>query len=364
MRMDAIDESTRAAILRVTKAERECLKRCLSHQTAKQMALDLGISPHAVEKRLKMARAKLGLSSSLEAAKLVEESERSGRLVPQSTDLLSAKPRADEDGLVAAPRNGVGWITRHRVHVISGAMVMSVLAAVALIVGVQSSGAVQGQASPSTTATPSSPAVSASEPAPGTEAALRSLVAGLARGSPDYDKLSPQFASLVRRDLPVTHPMFESMGKLKSVTFLGRDSMGGDLYNLAFANGVAVMSAALDTDGRMADGILRPLKGSAPTAGTEAALRSLVAGEASGSPDYDRLSPRFAEIVRRQLPVTHPMLDSMGELKSVTFLGRGDMGDDTYNLVFANGGAIMSAGLDTDGRMAGGILRLVTPPKR
>jgi hypothetical protein len=158
--------------------------------------------------------------------------------------------------------------------------------------------------------------------------------------------------------------MFESMGNLKSVTFLGRDSMGGDVYNLAFANGVAVMSAALDTDGRMADGILRPLKGSAPTAGTEAALRSLVAGEASGSPDYDRLSPRFAEIVRRQLPVTHPMLDSMGELKSVTFLGRGDMGDDTYNLVFANGGAIMSAGLDTDGRMAGGILRLMTPPKR
>ena len=80
MRMDAIDESTRAAILRVTKAERECLKRCLSHQTAKQMALDLGISPHAVEKRLKMARAKLGLSSSLEAAKLVESLERCGRL--------------------------------------------------------------------------------------------------------------------------------------------------------------------------------------------------------------------------------------------------------------------------------------------
>ena len=66
MGMEVIDESTRAAILRLTRAERECLKRCLNHQTAKQMALDLGISPHAVEKRLKMARAKLGLSSSLD----------------------------------------------------------------------------------------------------------------------------------------------------------------------------------------------------------------------------------------------------------------------------------------------------------
>src|SRR5687768_13112957 len=57
MKVEGVDESTRAAVLRLTMAERECLKRCLGHQTAKQMALDLGISPHAVEKRLKMARA-------------------------------------------------------------------------------------------------------------------------------------------------------------------------------------------------------------------------------------------------------------------------------------------------------------------
>jgi hypothetical protein len=40
-------------------------------------------------------------------------------------------------------------------------------------------------------------------------------------GSPDYGKLSPQFADVVRRDLPTTHPLFISMGELKSVTFLG-----------------------------------------------------------------------------------------------------------------------------------------------
>ena len=70
MTIDVIDESARGAVLRLTLAERECLKRCLDHQSAKQMAIDLGISVHAVEKRLNMARAKLGLSSSLEAAKL------------------------------------------------------------------------------------------------------------------------------------------------------------------------------------------------------------------------------------------------------------------------------------------------------
>ena len=101
-----------------------------------------------------------------------------------------------------------------------------------------------------------------------------------------------------------------------------------------------------------------------PTAGTEAALRRLVAGLASGSPDYDKLSPQFAEIVRRDLPRTQPLFSSMGELKSVTFRGRGEIGDDVYNLVFANGEVMMSAALDADGRMAGGILQPVGPPGR
>ena len=103
---------------------------------------------------------------------------------------------------------------------------------------------------------------------------------------------------------------------------------------------------------------------SVPTAGTEAALRSLVAGLASGSPDYDKLSPQFAEVVRRDLPMTHRMFSSMGELRSVTFRGRGPMGDDAYDLVFANGGVIMSAMLDADGRIAGGIIQPVGPPGR
>ncbi len=101
--------------------------------------------------------------------------------------------------------------------------------------------------------------------------------------------------------------------------------------------------------------------GSGPTAGTEAALRTLVAGLASGSPDYAKLSSKFAEVVRRDLPMTHPMFSSMGELKSVTFRGRGPRGDDVYNLVFAKGEVTMSAALDADGRNAGGIL---APPGR
>ncbi|WP_206185940.1 hypothetical protein [Sphingosinicella sp. BN140058] len=223
------------------------------------MALDLGISSHAVEKRLKMARAKLGLSSSLEAAKLVEAIERSGRLGPGSSDLSPSDVRPDGGGAVAAPQNETGRSTRRRLFfMVSGAMLMSFIAAAALMMWVQSAGAIEGRASPSATVPTPPPAASSAVPAAGTESALRRLVAGLASGAPDYGKLSPQFAEIVRRDLPMTHPMFKSLGALRSVTFRGRGPRGDDAYDLVFANGAVLMSAALDAEGRMAGGILAP----------------------------------------------------------------------------------------------------------
>lgn len=135
---------------------------------------------------------------------------------------------------------------------------MSFFAAAALILWVQSSGVIEGQATPSAPVAPATSAASSARPTAGTEAALRRLVAGLASGAPDYDKLSPQFAEIVRRDLPMTHPMFRAFGALKSVTFRERGPMGDDAYDLVFANGAVIMSAALDDQGRMAGGILRP----------------------------------------------------------------------------------------------------------
>jgi hypothetical protein len=115
----------------------------------------------------------------------------------------------------------------------------------------------------------------------------------------------------------------------------------------------------------MMGGILEPVgtKG-APTAGTENALRRLVAGLASGSPNYDKLSPQFAELVRRDLPRTHSLFSSMGELKSVTYRERGALGDDVYDLIFEKGSVRMSATLDGNGRMKGGILQPLSTPRR
>ncbi|SFN66377.1 LuxR C-terminal-related transcriptional regulator [Sphingomonas sp. OK281] len=82
-----IDKQREAALARLTANEKECLRRRLLPQTAKEMATDLGISPHAVEKRLRMARAKLGVSSSLAAARLLAGAEEDQLLVPHISDL-------------------------------------------------------------------------------------------------------------------------------------------------------------------------------------------------------------------------------------------------------------------------------------
>ncbi len=337
-------------LTRLTEREKVCLRQWLQHKSAKEIAADLGISHHAVEKRLKMARTKLGATSSLEAARMLADAEGYGQAVPQSPDLASDAPPLHS----RFTRSTILGVT---IMILVGAIVLALLLQPASF----SQAADNQPVAPPGERTPAPRAV----PNAGTETALRTLVAGLARGSPDYDKLSARFAEVVRRDLPRTQPLFSSMGELKSVTFRGRGEMGDDVYDLVFANGGMMMSAALDADGRMVGGILQPTgTPGKPAAGTEAAVRRLVAGLASGKPDYDKLSPQFAEVVRRDLPMTQDLFASMGDLKSVTFRERGPRGDDVYDLVFANGRVTMSAALDPEGRMAGGMLRPEGTPRR
>ena len=315
----------REPLSKLTEREKVCLRQWLQHKSAKEIAADLHISHHAVEKRLKMARTKLGATSSLEAARMLGVAEGYGQPVTHSSDLVS-------DDL---PRQVIS--TRLAIF---GVAIMVLVGTIVLGLILQPAAYSQGANDRLGGAPREQVLTRGSVPTAGTETALRRLVAGLASGHPDYDMLSPQFAAVVRGDLPMTHPMFSSRGKLKSVTFLGRGSIGDDVYNLVFANGGVIMSATLDADGKMAGGILQPVgppgkkvstPGSVPTAGAEAALRRLVAGLASGSPDYDKLSPQFAKVVRGDLPMTHPMFISMGELKSATYRGRGSMGDDVYD---------------------------------
>ena len=235
----------RDSLSRLTEREKVCLRQWLQHKSAKEIAADLGISHHAVEKRLKMARTKLGATSSLEAARMLGEAEGYGQAVAQSPDLVSD----------ALPRHSA--LTRLAVL---GVVIMILVGAIVLGLLLQPAAFSQAPNNQRVGTPEEQVFAPGSVQIAGTEAALRSLVAGLASGSPDYDKLSPQFAEVVRRDLPMTHGWFASLGKLESVTFRGRGVAGDDVYDLVFANGEVMMSARLDAEGRMVGGLLQPLR--------------------------------------------------------------------------------------------------------
>lgn len=101
---------------------------------------------------------------------------------------------------------------------------------------------------------------------------------------------------------------------------------------------------------------------STPLPGTEAAVRSVVAGLVSGKPDYDTMSPGLAEVTRGQLPQLQGLLQSLGELRSASFAGPAPGGGDAYDLLFANGAIRMGIVLDPDGKIVGCMIAPGRPP--
>jgi beta-lactamase regulating signal transducer with metallopeptidase domain len=84
---------------------------------------------------------------------------------------------------------------------------------------------------------------------PGSEAALRRMIAWHTSGNPDYTQMSPELAKLVEQQLPRTTVLFKQLGGLKSVDFKGVGNQGWDIYDLTFENGRAVYRIALSSDG-------------------------------------------------------------------------------------------------------------------
>ncbi len=83
---------------RLTAREKEALRGWLDHKTAKQIALEIGVSHYAVEKRLKAARLKLGVNSSLEAARLLAAQEGSGETASYSAEVVGDAVGAHRPG--------------------------------------------------------------------------------------------------------------------------------------------------------------------------------------------------------------------------------------------------------------------------
>jgi hypothetical protein len=84
---------------------------------------------------------------------------------------------------------------------------------------------------------------------------------------------------------------------------------------------------------------------------SEAALRRLIESTASGTPNYDDMSPMLADLVRKQLPRLQPGLAFLGPVQSLQFIGIGAQGQNVFSVKHANGASHWQISLDASGKI-------------
>jgi hypothetical protein len=88
-------------------------------------------------------------------------------------------------------------------------------------------------------------------PAPGSEAILRRLIAGVARGNPSYDELGSSLAQLTREQLPGLQKAMAESGPLQTLSFKGVSPGGADIYDVQFERRTREFRIVVESDGRI-----------------------------------------------------------------------------------------------------------------
>jgi hypothetical protein len=95
------------------------------------------------------------------------------------------------------------------------------------------------------------PAPQRRSPAPGSEQALRDYIDALARGTPNYDNMTPQVAAYTRRQLLLNQAVLARLGTLRAVSFYAATPNGNDVYIAHFTNGSAEWRIGLVKQGKI-----------------------------------------------------------------------------------------------------------------
>lgn len=63
--------------------------------------------------------------------------------------------------------------------------------------------------------------------------------------------MTPQAAGGTRQTLSQSQSIFAPLGELRSIRFMQSDMLGGDQYELSFANDTVIMAVVLDPNGKI-----------------------------------------------------------------------------------------------------------------
>ena len=89
------------------------------------------------------------------------------------------------------------------------------------------------------------------------EAMLRTTIAAMQAGAPNYDDMGPQLAEAVRAGEASITPMIQGFGALQSIEHQGV-VQGAQHYRVTFENAASDWFIALGDDGKIAGLVFRP----------------------------------------------------------------------------------------------------------
>jgi hypothetical protein len=102
--------------------------------------------------------------------------------------------------------------------------------------------------------------------------------------------------------------------------------------------------------------------GQSATPGTEEALRKLIAGLASGTPDYDAMNPGMQRATRQQIANLRRDTAALGEIVEIDFTGVGPQREDLFQVSGATGAMTARIRLDDEGKIDMAFLRRAPAP--
>ena len=118
------DDYARERVARLTSGQLDCLRLVDQHMSSKEIAAELGISPHTVDQRIRQSLQILGVERRSQAARMVAQySDPYQRLIHQSPYIEAGQPRDHPEAAVsnqirhagrAGEARGPGFITEQR----------------------------------------------------------------------------------------------------------------------------------------------------------------------------------------------------------------------------------------------------------
>ena len=88
-------------------------------------------------------------------------------------------------------------------------------------------------------------------PMPGSEAALRKLIEGIASGMPDYEAMTPEMADVTRQQLARLRSEARAGGSIQTIAYSGVDDRDWDVYDVRLEKFSTLWHIALVADGKV-----------------------------------------------------------------------------------------------------------------